>query len=177
MSRRREVVYLTSDIMESLIHQLATVYFSQYGEPIPAYDRHDDHLLESSLALPQQSFDGQELYPTIPAKASAMFYSIIKNHPFSNGNKRLATTALLVFCYLNDQWLESEQAGVYRWAVRVAESDRREQTAVVRQMTRWLEKNLVNRHEARPSSHGLFGRLWNALNWLLPRRPRFWSRR
>jgi prophage maintenance system killer protein len=103
-----------------------------------------------------------------------MFYSLIKNHPFSNGNKRLATTALLVFFYLNDFWLDSEQKGVYTWAVRIAESKRSEQTAVVRQMTKWLHKKLVDRHAATARA-GLFGRVWRALNLLVP--GRHWFRR
>ncbi len=174
MTRQKpETVYLNTDLMELVIHQLTAQYFSQFDEPIPDFSNHDTHLLQSALALPQATFGGQELYPNIAAKGAVMFYSLIKNHPFSNGNKRLATTALLVFCYLNDHWLDSEQKGVYRWAVRIAESKRDEQTAIVRQMTKWLSKNLVDRHSA-TSSGGLFGRVWRVLNWIIPRRSWFW---
>lgn len=173
---KEPVVYLNVEAMELVIHELAAKYFSQFAEPIPDFKNHDQALLESALARPQATFGGQELYPSIAAKGAVMFYSLIKNHPFSNGNKRLATTALLVFCYLNDQWLESEQKGVYTWAVRIAESKRSEQTAVVRQMTKWLGKKLVDRQDA-TAGHGLFGRVWRTLNWLVPRRSWFWWRR
>ena len=175
-SPKPPVVYLNVEAMELVIHQLTAKYFAQFAEPIPDFKNHNQALLESALALPQASFGGQELYPSLAAKGAVMFYSLIKNHPFSNGNKRLATTALLVFCYLNDSWLESEQKGVYTWAVRIAQSKRSEQTAIVRQMTKWLSKKMVKRGDA-TANHGLFGRVWQTLNWLVPRRSWFWWRR
>lgn len=174
--RRPDAQYLTAEIMEQVIHQLTAQYFAQFDEPIPDYQTHHHHLLESALAQPQATFGGQDLYPTLAAKGAMMFYSLIKNHPFPNGNKRLATTSLLVFYYINDLWLQSEQKGVYTWAVRIANSHRDDQTAIVRQMTHWLEKNLVNRHEG-TARRGLFGRVWSTLNWLVPRRSWFWRQR
>ncbi|MFZ1396315.1 MAG: Fic family protein, partial [Candidatus Promineifilaceae bacterium] len=44
--------------------------------------------LESALAQPRMTFDGQELYPTLAEKAAALGFSIIQNHPFVDGNKR-----------------------------------------------------------------------------------------
>jgi len=45
--------------------------------------------LESALAQPRMTFGGEELYPTIVGKASALGFSLIKNHPFIDGNKRI----------------------------------------------------------------------------------------
>ncbi len=45
--------------------------------------------LESALAQPTMTFGGEELYPTIVEKASALSFSLIKNHPFIDGNKRI----------------------------------------------------------------------------------------
>lgn len=58
----------------------------------------DAGLLESSLARPQASFDGEDLYPTIFEKAAALIHSLLKNHPFVDGNKRTsyATTGLFL---------------------------------------------------------------------------------
>ena len=50
----------------------------------------DFGLLESALAQPLMTFGGVDLYPTISEKASALCFSIVKNHPFVDGNKRLA---------------------------------------------------------------------------------------
>ncbi len=57
--------------------------------------------LESALAQPKMTFAGEELYPTIVEKASALSFSLIKNHPFIDGNKRIGHAAMEVFFILN----------------------------------------------------------------------------
>lgn len=61
----------------------------------------DEGLLESALAQPFQSFSGVELYPTVEAKACRYAYSIIKNHPFVDGNKRTATALMSAYLRLS----------------------------------------------------------------------------
>jgi death-on-curing protein len=56
--------------------------------------------LEAALNRPFATFDGQDLYPTVVEKATAIFESIIINHPFMDGNKR-AAYALLEYMLLN----------------------------------------------------------------------------
>lgn len=58
-------------------------------------------LLESAIAQPRQSFDGADLHPSIIAKAAALGFSLISNHPFVDGNKRVGHAALEVFLMLN----------------------------------------------------------------------------
>jgi death-on-curing protein len=48
----------------------------------------DLSLLESALGRPYQTFSGKELYPTPMEKSSAIIESVVKNHPFLDGNKR-----------------------------------------------------------------------------------------
>jgi death-on-curing protein len=57
--------------------------------------------LESAVAQPRMTYNGEELYPTIVEKASALGYSIIQNHPFVDGNKRAGHAALETFLMLN----------------------------------------------------------------------------
>ena len=45
--------------------------------------------LESALAQPQMTFDGVDLYPTLVDKTAALGFSLINNHPFVDGNKRV----------------------------------------------------------------------------------------
>src|SRR3989338_4208014 len=54
-------------------------------------------LLESAVKRPEQSFGGQELYPTIWLKAAALFHGLVFNHAFVDGNKRIALTATGIF--------------------------------------------------------------------------------
>ena len=58
--------------------------------------------LESAVAQPRMTFDGEELYPTIIEKASALGFSLIQNHPFVDGNKRAGHAAMEAFLMVND---------------------------------------------------------------------------
>jgi death-on-curing protein len=57
--------------------------------------------LDSALAQPRMTFDGQDLYPTLAAKAAALGYSLVCNHPFVDGNKRVGHAAMETFLVLN----------------------------------------------------------------------------
>lgn len=68
---------------------------------------HDLGALESALAQPRVTFGGEELYPTVIEKASALGFSIIKNHPFVDGNKRTGHAAMETFLVLNGYEIEA----------------------------------------------------------------------
>ncbi len=57
--------------------------------------------LESAVAQPRMTFNGEELYPTIVEKASALGFSLIQNHPFVDGNKRTGHAAMEAFLMYN----------------------------------------------------------------------------
>lgn len=57
--------------------------------------------LESAVAQPRASFAGKDLYPDLAAKATALAFSLINNHPFVDGNKRVGHAALETFLLLN----------------------------------------------------------------------------
>ena len=57
--------------------------------------------LESAVAQPRAMFGGDDLYPTIFEKASAIGYSLVMNHPFVDGNKRLGHYAMETFLVIN----------------------------------------------------------------------------
>lgn len=59
--------------------------------------------LESAVAQPRMTFNGEELYPTITEKASALGFSLIQNHPFVDGNKRAGHAAMESFLMFNDR--------------------------------------------------------------------------
>ena len=80
----------------------------------------DYNLLESALETPFQSFGGDELYPTIQAKAARLGYGLIKNHCMIDGNKRIGTHAMLVFLALNGIELKYTQKELYETILDVA---------------------------------------------------------
>lgn len=61
----------------------------------------DNGLLESALATPFQTFDEQELYPTSYGKAARLGFSLVNNHPFVDGNKRIGLLVMMTFLELN----------------------------------------------------------------------------
>lgn len=66
----------------------------------------DFALLESAVAQPLGAFAGKDLYPSLVEKAAALAYSLVRNHPFVDGNKRLAHAAMEVFLVLNRHEIE-----------------------------------------------------------------------
>jgi death-on-curing protein len=68
---------------------------------------HDPNALESALAQPKMTFEGKELYPTLAEKAAALCYSLINNHPFVDGNKRIGHAAMEVFLVINGYEIEA----------------------------------------------------------------------
>ena len=59
----------------------------------------DRGALESAVAQPEASFGGEQLYPDLASKAAALGHSLIQNHPFVDGNKRVGHAAMEVFSY------------------------------------------------------------------------------
>lgn len=57
--------------------------------------------LESAVAQPQMGFAGRELYSTLAEKATAVCFSLVMNHPFVDGNKRIGHAAMETFLVLN----------------------------------------------------------------------------
>lgn len=61
----------------------------------------DRGALESAAARPAKTFGGEDLYPDLAAKAAALMHSLVMNHPFVDGNKRVGAHAAIVFVVLN----------------------------------------------------------------------------
>ena len=80
----------------------------------------DYNLRDSALETPFQSFGGEELYPTIQAKAARLGYGLIKNHCMIDGNKRIGTHAMLVFLALNGIELKYTQKELYETILDIA---------------------------------------------------------
>ena len=69
----------------------------------------DIALLESALESPFQSYGGEELYPSIQAKAARLCYGLVKNHAMIDGNKRIGAHAMLTFLLINGYELSYTQ--------------------------------------------------------------------
>jgi len=61
----------------------------------------DRGALESAVARPQMTFGGEDLYPEIEDKAAALMHSLVMNHPFVDGNKRVGAHACVLLLMVN----------------------------------------------------------------------------
>lgn len=61
----------------------------------------DRGALESAVARPQMTFGGEDLYPEIDDKAAALMHSLVMNHPFVDGNKRVGAHACVLLLMAN----------------------------------------------------------------------------
>ncbi len=138
----QQVIYLDLELLERLCYRLAKEVFDSEQEPIPPFSTHTNTLLESALHNPQQTFGNKDLYPTLIDKAAILYYSLIKNHPFDNGNKRIATATLLVFLSLNGYWLDADIDELTERAIRVANSDPALHKETLADIHRWMKEHL-----------------------------------
>ena len=77
-------------------------------------------LLQSALAMPETTFEGEFLHGTVFEMAAAYLFHLARNHPFVDGNKRTALMSALVFLGMNDQRLGAESGALYELADGVA---------------------------------------------------------
>lgn len=92
-------------------------------------------LLASAVARPQATFDGLDLYSTLYLKAAALMDSLINNHPFVDGNKRVGITAAGLFLRLNGRRLSVSNAELENFTLQVAQG-----LSSVEEMAAWLEE-------------------------------------
>ena len=98
--------------------------------------------LETAAYAPQQSMFGADLYPDLPSKAAALVAAITGNHPFSDGNKRVAVVALDLMLTLNGATLSATNDEIYELAIAAARgSDRATITAWVYEHCRAAKVN------------------------------------
>jgi death-on-curing protein len=70
----------------------------------------DMRALESAVNQPRLTFNQADLYPNIVAKAAALCFSLVMNHPFVDGNKRVGHAAMETFLILNGYEIEATVA-------------------------------------------------------------------
>ncbi|MBI4812163.1 type II toxin-antitoxin system death-on-curing family toxin [Candidatus Falkowbacteria bacterium] len=129
--------------IEYVGHYLATK-FMEWDEPIPSFASRYPNILESCLAAPFYAFGGKTLYRGLMGKAAILFYLMIKNHPFENGNKRIAMTTLFYFLYKNKKWLKVDNTELYNFAKWVAESNARLKDETVGAIRKFIKTFMVN---------------------------------
>jgi prophage maintenance system killer protein len=84
------------------------------GEATELFGQERGGALDGILGSIEQTFDGEALYPSVEARAAHLLYFVIKDHPFSDGNKRIGSFLFLL--YLDRNGLLTRPAGTLRFA-------------------------------------------------------------
>lgn len=134
---------LTIKEIEFIAHAMARETMG-WSEPIPDFSTRYPERLESCIAVPFQKFARKNLYKGLTGKAAILFYLMIKNHPFQNGNKRIAVTTLLLFLYKNKKWISASDETLYRFAVLVAQSPAEIKDGIINLIEDFLKKYLID---------------------------------
>ena len=114
----------------------------KFNELIPEFGTRFPSILESCLVTPFQKFGGKFLYEGLVRKAAFLFYLIIKNHPFKNGNKRIGMMAMLYLLHKNSKWIEVDNQVLYNFAKWVASSDSSVKDATIMATEKFLKDHL-----------------------------------
>lgn len=129
---------------EYIAHELAKELFHTFDEPMPDFHTRYAGRLESCLEQPFQTFNGKDLYgKKVIDKAAVLFYLVIKNHPFENGNKRMAVTLMMIFLYKNSYWLNIDAITLYKLALMVAKSPAKDKKVITEVLIDALNEHLV----------------------------------
>ena len=135
--------YPGTDYVETIITSMVPILFPEYDVLEPDYQylggEQGRGLLASSLARPMPYF-GEDRYPSMADKAAALIWSITRNHPFNDGNKRCALTTGFVFLANNGHALIAHQDEAVEICLRIAANTPGYNESFI---SRWLQANFV----------------------------------
>lgn len=94
--------------------------------------------LEAALAAPLQSFEGNDLFPTDLEKIARLGYGLASNHPFIDGNKRIAAMMVQLLIKWNNHALHLKQGELSDLFIAIADGKKREPD-----LLRWMQKHLL----------------------------------
>ena len=98
----------------------------------------DEALLESALEGAFATFDGQELYPTKEEKAARLGFTLVSNHAFVDGNKRIGLYVMLTFLEVNGIHVECRDEEIVRVGFALAEG-----SMGYEELLEWIKRNEV----------------------------------
>lgn len=99
----------------------------------------DEGLFLSAINRPFQTFDGNDLYPSIIDKASALFESIIINHPFIDGNKRVAYAFMRILLTEEGFIITATEDEKYKFVINASKGNMN-----FKEIRAWILKNIKN---------------------------------
>lgn len=115
--------------------QILFIHARLIGETGGSHGLRDIGLLQSAVGRPTATFDGEELYESAFEKAAALMHSLVNNHPFIDGNKRVGITSAVIFLEINDIQLKAGNKELVEFTQSVVAGLENEQIA------EWFKKH------------------------------------
>lgn len=134
--------FLTCDDIQYICYEYAKTHLA-YDEPLPSFATRYPGKLEATLASPQTQIGGSFVHSSLPQQAAVLFYEMNKQHPFLNGNKRIACVSLMVFLSLNDKWLKTDWKELYDISVTVAASKSENRGGILKLLKEFILNNII----------------------------------
>lgn len=140
LNKKKSQKELTVEMCTRAVEQLR-----QNVEGGELFGKKRGEMFEGNLVAIFQSFEGKELYPSIPEKAANLLYFVIKDHPFYDGNKRIGALLFILFLTLNDCHLTTKgetkisDRALTAIALLIAESEPKEKGLIVSLVCKLLE--------------------------------------
>ena len=132
----------------ALAHESALAAINEFkssllaiGEATELFGNERNDQLQSILSNLDQTMFGEELYRSVEEKAANLFYMVIKDHPFSDGNKRIGSFLFLLYIQLNKLPLKIDNIGLTALALLIAESDPQQKDLLTRLIINLLVPN------------------------------------
>lgn len=118
---------------ESAVHAIETLKSDLFArnEATALFGNEREQGLQSILGNIEQTFGGEPLYKTIEERAAHLLYFIIKDHPFSDGNKRIGCLIFLLYLKLQNTAIKLNDNGLVALALLIAESDPKQKDLMV----------------------------------------------
>jgi death-on-curing protein len=126
------VIYYLSTAQVSALHKALVERFGGLAGV------RDKGALESAVVRPAMTFGGEDLYPDIAAKAAAVMHSLVLNHPFSDGNKRVGVAAAELFVLVNGWELQADDTELEDLTLAVARGEMDIEPLII-----WFRQRLV----------------------------------
>ena len=119
------------------VEQILFIHYRLIEETGGSHGVHDMDSLQSAVERPQSTFDDQELYKNVAEKAAALMESLIRNHPFVDGNKRTGVTAAGLLLFQNGYRLSASNVELGELVLSIARSE-----CTFEEIKDWLRENI-----------------------------------
>ncbi len=125
----KNIIFIPKEVILFFHEQLIQTYGGTTGI-------RDEKLLDSAIEQPKVTYEGKYLHDSLIKMAAAYGYHLCNNHPFVDGNKRIALVAMDIFLQRNNSEITASEKETYKMMIKLSTEDLNK-----KQLAKWLEHN------------------------------------